>query len=148
LINTWPAGKYSVTTVHEVDRAAVSRFATAIGATDPAHHEPKAAQAAGFADVVAPPTFPIVFLIATQERLLASPELDFDYSRVVHREQHFRRHRPIEAGRRLSVTTNLTSIEELHGNSVATFDGHFVTDDVTVCTVQAILVSRAAQVPA
>ena len=144
MTDTWDGGRYSATTVHHVAREAVSEFARAVGATSPAHHDPQAARDAGFADVVAPPTFPIVFLLATQEQILANPELGFDYSRVVHREQQFTHHRPIHAGDRLSVTMSLTSIETLQGNAVAAFVGRLDdADGACVCTTRATLVSRA-----
>jgi acyl dehydratase len=136
---------HSDTSAHDVTREAVSRFATAVRATDPAHHDAAAARAAGHPDVVAPPTFPIVFLVATQQRILAHPELGFDYARVVHREQHFSYRRPLHAGERVTVTTGLTSLESLGGNAVAHFDGEVAgADGATICTIRATVVSRAA----
>ena len=38
-----------------LDAVTIGRYAMTIGATDPAHYDPKAARAAGYADVVAPP---------------------------------------------------------------------------------------------
>ncbi len=43
--------------VVRIDRKDIVRFAVATGATRAVHHEPAAARAAGFADVVAPPMF-------------------------------------------------------------------------------------------
>lgn len=40
-----------------IDRKDIVRFAVATGNRRPLHHDPEAARAAGFADVVAPPTF-------------------------------------------------------------------------------------------
>lgn len=40
-----------------IDRKDVVRFAVATGADHPRHHDPEAARAAGYADVVAPPMF-------------------------------------------------------------------------------------------
>jgi acyl dehydratase len=152
MTSPWPPGEHEATSAHDVTREAVSRFAAAVRATDPAHHDPDAARAAGHPDVVAPPTFPIAFLVAAQERILASPTLDFDYSRVVHREQHFAYSRPLHAGQRVTVVTGLTSLETLRGNAIAQFGGRL--DDatgVTICTIRATVVSRAAardEVPA
>ncbi|HEY1966766.1 MAG TPA: MaoC family dehydratase N-terminal domain-containing protein [Pseudonocardia sp.] len=38
-----------------LDAVSIARYAMTIGATDPAHYDPVAAQAAGYPDVVAPP---------------------------------------------------------------------------------------------
>jgi hypothetical protein len=46
-----------------LDRVSIGRYALTIGATDPAHYDPAAALAAGYADVVAPPNM----LAATAE---------------------------------------------------------------------------------
>jgi hypothetical protein len=126
---------YTVTTVHAVRPEAVSRFATAVSLTDPAYHRPL--------DPVAPPTFPIAFIIETQEKILASPELRFDYSRVVHREQHFTYQRPIRGGEEVSVTISLQSIDPLQGNAIATFTVDLAVAGEIVGTAKAVLVSRA-----
>ena len=51
---------YPPTAPYQVGREKIREFATAIGATDAAYHDPEAARALGYPDVVAPPTFPIV----------------------------------------------------------------------------------------
>ncbi len=50
--------------VYVVGREKVREFARAILATDPAHHDVDAARQAGYADIVAPPTFTAVVTIA------------------------------------------------------------------------------------
>ena len=54
---------YPPTAPYQVGREKIREFATAIGATDPAHHDPAAARALGHPDVVAPPTFPVIVTI-------------------------------------------------------------------------------------
>lgn len=51
------AGSLRLALEHHVDRKDIVRFAVATGNTDPLHHDPAAARAAGYADVVAPPMF-------------------------------------------------------------------------------------------
>ena len=51
---------YPPTLPYLVGREKVREFARAVLSESPLHHDPGAARAAGFADVVAPPTFPIV----------------------------------------------------------------------------------------
>jgi acyl dehydratase len=103
-----------------VGREKVREFARAVLATAALHHDPEAARAAGFADVVAPPTFPIVVAEATLRQLLAEPEAGIDFSRVVHGEQRFSYSRPIVAGDELTATLRVTSIKTLGGNSMIT----------------------------
>jgi acyl dehydratase len=55
-----------------LDPVSVGRYALAIGATDPIHHDPAAARAAGYADVVAPPNM----LAATVEWGIGTPEAE------------------------------------------------------------------------
>ena len=51
-------GVESEPTVHEVERGAIRRFADAVGDPNPLYRDPDAARDAGYADVIAPPTYP------------------------------------------------------------------------------------------
>src|SRR6188768_3855131 len=90
---SWPA-----TAPYQVGREKIREFATAIGATEAEYHDPEAARALGYPDVVAPPTFPIVLTMTSSREISADPELGLDYSRVVHGDQRFRYSRPVTAG--------------------------------------------------
>ena len=96
---------YPPSAVYEVGRAKIAEFAAAIGATDPVHTDADAARAAGYADVIAPPTFAIVVSLEAAMSVLQDPDVALDYSRVVHGEQRFAHTRPIRAGDRLVATT-------------------------------------------
>ena len=109
-----------------VGREKVREFARAVLATAALHHDPEAARAAGFADVVAPPTFPIVVAEATLQQLLAEPDAGIDFSRVVHGDQRFSYSRPIVAGDELTATLRVTSIKTLGGNSMITSETSMV----------------------
>ena len=50
-------GVESKPTVHEVERGAIRRFADAVGDPNPLYRDPDAARDAGYADVIAPPTY-------------------------------------------------------------------------------------------
>lgn len=112
-----------------VGREKVREFARAVLATAALHHDPEAARAAGFADVVAPPTFPIVVAEATLQQLLAEPDAGIDFSRVVHGDQRFSYTRPIVAGDELTATLRVTSIKTLGGNSMITSETSMVDAD-------------------
>lgn len=89
---------YPPTPPYLVGREKIREFAKAIGATDPAYHDPEAARALGYADVIAPPTFPTVVSFASNNAVVDDPDLAIDYSRVVHGDQRFQYTRPIVAG--------------------------------------------------
>ena len=101
-------------------------FARAVLATSPLNLDPDAARAAGYADVVAPPTFAVVVQEHTLEQLLAEPDAGIDFSRVVHGDQRFTFTRPIVAGDELTATLNVTSIKSLGGHSMVTAESTIV----------------------
>lgn len=103
-----------------VGREKVREFARAVKSRNPLHHDVDAASAAGFSDLVAPPTFPVVVQEATLAQLLAEPDADIDFSRVVHGEQRFDYSRPIVAGDELTATLTITSVKSLGGNAMVT----------------------------
>jgi acyl dehydratase len=109
-----------------VGREKVREFSRAVFATNPINHDPEAARAAGYADVVAPPTFAVVVQEATLAQLLADPEADIDFSRVVHGDQRFSFTRPIVAGDELTATLTVTSVKSLGGHSMVTSESNIV----------------------
>ena len=96
---------YPPSAVYEVGRQKIAEFADAIGAVDPVHRDAEAARAAGYPDVIAPPTFAIALTLSAAGVVVEDPDVALDYSRVVHGEQKFAHHRPIRAGDRLVATT-------------------------------------------
>ena len=103
-----------------VGREKIREFARAVFATDPLSLDVEAARAAGFADVVAPPTFAVVVQEGALHQLIDDPEAGIDFSRVVHGEQRFTSTRPIVAGDSLTATLTVTSVKSLGGNSMVT----------------------------
>jgi acyl dehydratase len=111
---------YPPTAPYLVGREKVREFARAVRSEDPLSLDPAAAQAAGFADVVAPPTFPVVVQEHTLAQLLADEDAGIDFSRVVHGDQRFTFTRPIVAGDELTATLTVTSVKTLGGNAMVT----------------------------
>ncbi|MPZ27964.1 MAG: MaoC family dehydratase [Micromonosporaceae bacterium] len=103
-----------------VGREKVREFASAIGADDPAYHDPEQARARGYPDVVAPPTFAIVPASAASRQLRDDPELGLDYSRVVHGDQRFVYTRPVVAGDELVCAVTVEEITERAGHEFLT----------------------------
>jgi acyl dehydratase len=111
---------YPATSPYLVGREKVREFARAVLATSPLNLDPEAARAAGYADVVAPPTFPVVVQEHTLAQLLADPDAGIDFTRVVHGDQRFSYTRPIVAGDELTATLTVTSVKTLGGHSMVT----------------------------
>lgn len=109
-----------------VGREKVREFARATRASAAVHHDVEAARSAGFADVVAPPTFPIVVAEATLQQLLAEPDAGIDFSRVVHGDQRFTYSRPVVAGDELTATLRVTGVKTLGGNAMVTSETDMV----------------------
>lgn len=123
-----------------VGREKIREFARAVFATNPINHDPDAARAAGHADIVAPPTFPVVVQERTLAQLLADDDAGIDFSRVVHGEQRFTYSRPVVAGDELTAQLTVTSVKSLGGNAMVTAateitdaaGGHVVTATSTL----------------
>ena len=136
---------YPPSAVYEVGRAKIAEFAAAVGATDPVHTDAAAARAAGYLDVIAPPTFAIVVSLEAAMAVLQDPDVALDYSRVVHGEQRFAHHRPVRAGDRLVATTTIDAARTVAGNDLLTARVDLATEDgEAVCTSTSMLVARGA----
>lgn len=132
-----PVGPYLV------GREKVREFARAVLATNLVYLDVAAARAAGHADVVAPPTFPVVVQELTLAQLLAEPDANIDFTRVVHGDQRFTFSRDIVAGDELMATLSVTSVKTLGGHSMVTSES--VMTDATgahVVTATSTLVVR------
>lgn len=116
---------YPSTAPYQVGREKVREFATAIGAADPAYHDPEAAKALGYPDVVAPPTFPVVLTMPASDALVA--DLGIDYSRIVHGDQRFSYTRPVVAGDELVCVTTVEEIVSRGGHDFVTSRSEITT---------------------
>ena len=110
-----------------VGRENVREFASAVFATAPSHHDVDAAIAAGYSDVVAPPTFPIVIQEKTLQQLLSHPGAGIDFSRVVHGDQKFEYQRPLVAGDEVVATLRVIKIQSLGGHTMVTSESTITT---------------------
>jgi len=110
-----------------VGREKIREFAAATHVTDPQHTDVEVARGRGYADIVAPPTFPIVIQEKTLAQLLAHPESGIDFSRVVHGDQKFEYSRPIVAGDELIATLSVTKVQSLGAHSMVTSESVMTT---------------------
>jgi acyl dehydratase len=110
-----------------VGREKVREFARAVFATDPSHTDVAAAQALGYADVVAPPTFAMVIQDHTLQQLLAEPDSGVVLERTIHAEQKFRYTRPIVAGDELTGRLAVTGVRAIGKGAMVTSEAE-ITD--------------------
>jgi acyl dehydratase len=104
----------------------VREFARAVFSTSPLNFDRDAALAAGYSDLVAPPTFAVVIQELTLAQLLAEPDAGIDFTRVVHGDQRFSYTRPIVAGDELTATLTVASVKSLGGHSMVTAESEIV----------------------
>lgn len=118
---------FPATEPYLVGREKVREFARAVFATDPSHTDVAAAQALGYADVVAPPTFAMVIQDLTLQQLLAEPDSGVVLERTIHAEQKFRYTRPIVAGDELTGRLAVTGVRAIGQGAMVTSEAE-ITD--------------------
>ena len=135
-----PSGPYAV------DADALAAFAAAVGSTDPVHTSVEAAQAAGYRDVIAPPTFAVTIAQQCDRQLIEDPEAGIDYSRVVHGEQKFVHHRPITAGDQVMGALTVDSVRQAGGHTMVTTRTELTAaDGEALCTSTSTIVIRGGE---
>jgi acyl dehydratase len=73
-VNPEFAGRvYPPSAPYGVSAAKIKEFAEAVGATDPAHTDRAAAQARGYRDVIAPPTFAVLVAQRAEMEFIFDP---------------------------------------------------------------------------
>jgi acyl dehydratase len=143
-VNPELAGRvFPPTEPYLVGREKIREFSRAVFATSPLSFDVAAARSAGYSDLVAPPTFPVVVQELTLHQLLSEPDAGIDFSRVVHGDQRFSFTRPIVAGDELTATLTVASIKSLGGHSMVTAESSIVgADGAHVVTATSTLVVR------
>lgn len=146
-VNTDFAGRtYPPSGPYAVDAASLAAFAAAVGSGDPVHTSAEAARAAGYRDVIAPPTFAVTLAQQCDRRLIEDPEAGIDFSRVVHGEQKFVHHRPITAGDEVMGTLVVDSVREAGGHAMVTTRTELATaSGEPLCTSTSTIVIRGGE---
>ncbi|MDX6555665.1 MAG: hypothetical protein QOD86_1860 [Miltoncostaeaceae bacterium] len=121
-VNTEAIGKSYPPTVYAVGREKVREYAHAIGDTDPLTLDVEAARAAGYADVVAPPMFAVVYGAPAVMAGLFDPEVGIDFSRMVHGGQEFVWGELVVAGDEITTTATVKDVSERAGNGFFVFE--------------------------
>jgi acyl dehydratase len=145
-INTGYAGRtFEPSEPYEVSRVKIAEFADAIGEPNPLCRDRAAAQAAGYPDVIAPPTFAIVVSMADSARITSDPDVGVNYAMIVHGEQRFAHSRPLHAGDVVVAQSTISSIRSLRSlTTLETVTEITTVDGEHVCTARSTLVERGA----
>jgi acyl dehydratase len=145
-VNPDYAGRtFPATGPYEVSRVKIADFADAIGDHNPLYHDREAAQAAGYPDVIAPPTFPIVVTMAASRAAIGDPGLGLNYAMVVHGEQRFTYSRPLHAGDVVTAQSTISAIRSVGSLTMVTTETLIQTvAGEHVCTGYGTLVERGA----
>lgn len=134
---------FPATEPYEVSRIKIAEFADAIGDPDPLYRDGEAARAAGYPDVIAPPTFPIVISMRGSGQVIADPDLGVDYSMVVHTAQRFTYVRPLHAGDVVTSESTISDIRAIGRNESITTDTEiYDADGEHIVTAHSTLVVR------
>lgn len=108
-------GKSYSPTVYAVGREKIREYATAVGETNPLHHDLEAARAAGHRDLVAPPMFAVVYLLPAIHAPIFDPELGIDFARLVHGGQELSWGPLVVAGDEIQTTVTVEDVSERVG---------------------------------
>jgi acyl dehydratase len=105
-------GKSFPPVTYAVGREKVREYAHAVGETNPVHLDLDAARAAGYADLIAPPMFAVVYSALALAPALFDPAVGIDFARMVHGGQEFVWDAPVVAGDEIETVATVESIAE------------------------------------
>jgi len=121
-LDTKAAGKTYEPKTYAVGREKVREYANAVGETNPVHLDVDAARAAGYADVVAPPMFAVVYSAPAMAPAVLDPEVGIDLAMMVHGGQEFAWAEPVVAGDEITTTASVKDISERGGKGFYVFE--------------------------
>lgn len=121
-LNTQAVGKTFTPTVYAVGREKIREYAHAVGETNPVHLDLGAARSAGYADLVAPPMFAVVYGGPALMPALFDPEVQMDFARMVHGGQEFAWGPLVIAGDEITTTLTAKEIYERDGRGYYIFE--------------------------
>ncbi|HEY2650738.1 MAG TPA: MaoC family dehydratase N-terminal domain-containing protein [Solirubrobacteraceae bacterium] len=127
-------GKTYPPTSYAVGREKIREYAAAVGETNPLHFDLDAARAAGYADLVAPPMFAVVYASRAVTPALFDPEVGIDFAMMVHGSQEFEWPQLVLAGDEIETTATVKDISERGGMGFFVFESRSANQrGETVC---------------
>ena len=122
-------GKSYPPVLYAVGREKIKEYARAVGETSALHLDHEAARAAGYADVVAPPMFAVVYCSQAIAPAYFDPELEIDFARLVHGGQEFKWGPLVVAGDEITTVASVKSIDERDGKGFYVFESVSTNQD-------------------
>jgi len=133
-LKTEAVGKTYPPTVYAVGREKVREYALAVGETNPVHLDVEAARAAGYADVVAPPMFAVVYSAPAMGPAIFDPDVAMNFAMMVHGGQEFEWGTLVVAGDEITTEVEVKSIDAHDGRGYYVFESRSTNQDgETVC---------------
>ena len=133
-VETKAIGKRFDPVVYAVGREKVKEYALAVGETNPLYLDYEAARAAGYADVVAPPMFTVVYSAPAMGPAIFDPDVAMNFALMVHGGQEFRWGPLAVAGDEIQTAVTVKSITERDGKGFYVFESTSANQrDETVC---------------
>jgi acyl dehydratase len=121
-VNAAAVGKSYPATTYAVGREKVKEFAFATYETNPLHLDHEAARKAGYADVVAPPMFCVVYSAPAMAPAILDPDVGMNFALMVHGGQTFRWGPLVVAGDEIRTEVRVESITERDGRGFYVFE--------------------------
>ena len=121
-VNPDAIGKSYEPTTYAVGREKIKEYALAVGETNPLHTDHQAARAAGYADVVAPPMFAVVFGSRAITAPLFDPDVGIDFAHMVHGAQEFVWGPLVVAGDEIVTRATVKDVAERGGMGFYVFE--------------------------
>jgi acyl dehydratase len=117
-----PVGKRYEAVSYAVGREKIREYASAVGEANPLHFELDAARAAGYADLVAPPMFAVVYAARAVMPAIFDPEVGIDFAMMVHAGQEFEWGPVVVAGDEIATRASVKDISRRAGMSFYVFE--------------------------
>src|SRR5882724_7213209 len=111
-VATDAAGKTYEPKLYAVGREKIREYANAVGETNPVHLDLEAARAAGYADLVAPPMFAVVYSAPAMVPAVLDPAVGINLMMMVHGGQEFVWGPPVVAGDEITTASSVKEIYE------------------------------------
>ena len=128
-VNTEAVGKQWPPASFEIEAPRITQYANAVGEKNPIYHDAKAAKAAGFRDLVAPPMFCVVYSAPALGPAILDPEVGINIPAMVHGGQEFEWGEPVCAGDVIITTATCKEIYEQDGKAFYVFESNSVNQE-------------------
>ena len=121
-LKTEAIGKTYSPSDYAVGREKIREYAAAVGETNPLHFDVDTAREAGYADVVAPPMFAVVYGARSVGPAILDPEVGINFAMMVHAGQEFVWGPVVVAGDEITTTASVQDISDRGGMAFYVFE--------------------------